>query len=247
MNLIILAAGTGSRLFPLTKDTPKSLIDLGDGTTLMDRQINNAASCNSISKVYIVTGYRSNQIEEHVEELDFDVPVEVIYNPFFDISNNLLSLWCANHLMLTEDFIVTNGDNIYNTGIYDRITEGIQDTIQLTIDYKDQYDDDDMKVLIESGHIKRVSKKIPLEDADAESVGLVLVRGEAKRRLLHNKLIAMAKDMENRNNFWLELFNSMIADGDAIDTYEISPHDWGEVDFHPDVEAVKAAIFKDLF
>ena len=134
MNLIILAAGTGTRLFPLTKDTPKSLLDLGDGTTLLERQIKNAVVCKSIKKVYVVTGYRSIQIEERIEQFSSEIPVEIVFNPFYDISNNLLSLWCVNYIMEDRDFVITNGDNIYKTGIYDHISQGSDPTTQITID-----------------------------------------------------------------------------------------------------------------
>ena len=247
MNLIILAAGKGTRLLPLTKNTPKSLIDLGDGTTLLERQINNAVACNAIDKVYVVTGYRSAQIEARIEQLSADIPVEIVYNPFFDISNNLLSLWCANYIMDGKDFIITNGDNIYKTGIYDQISAGIADTIQLTIDYKDHYDDDDMKVQLQSGQVQRVSKQIEIEAAEAESVGLVMIRGEQKRARFRRKLLEMVQDLENRNRFWLEIFNALVADGEGIDICEIDPDDWDEIDFHPDVESVRSAVFKKTF
>ena len=104
-----------------------------------------------------------------------------------------------------------------------------------------------MKVLIEEGHVKRISKEIPLDEAQAESVGLVVVRGEKMRTQFRKKLLSMAQDMDNRNRFWLEIFNSMIAEGKDIDVCEISPDDWREIDFHPDVEAVKKAVFKKIF
>lgn len=63
VNLIILAARTGRRLYPLTKDTPKSLLDLGDGDTLLDRQLEIAAMHDEIDKVYVISGYRTEQIE----------------------------------------------------------------------------------------------------------------------------------------------------------------------------------------
>ncbi|HHJ36507.1 MAG TPA: hypothetical protein ENJ87_12145, partial [Gammaproteobacteria bacterium] len=53
MNLFILAAGKGSRLYPLTKDRPKSLIELTDGTTILERQIGVALESGRFSKIYI--------------------------------------------------------------------------------------------------------------------------------------------------------------------------------------------------
>ena len=93
MKILILAAGTGSRLLPLTRNTPKSLIDLGNGMTLLETQLE-AIRPTGVAKVVIVTGYRSEQIEakiRHHEGFDF----QIVYNPFFDVSNNLVSAWMA--------------------------------------------------------------------------------------------------------------------------------------------------------
>ena len=159
MNLIILAAGIGRRLYPLTKDTPKSLLDLGDGSTLLDKQLEIAALHDEIDKVYVVSGYRTEQIEARLEEHKHKLDVDVIFNPFFDVSNNLLSLWCAHSVLLEKDFLVSNGDNIYKSHVYGKIIGDNQDGIHLVIDYKNDYDEDDMKVLLKDGSIERVSKK----------------------------------------------------------------------------------------
>ncbi len=247
MNLIILAAGIGRRLYPLTKDTPKSLLDLGDGSTLLDKQLEIAAQHDEIDKVYVISGYRTEQIEARLEEHKHKLDVDVIFNPFFDVSNNLISLWCAHHLLLGEDFLVSNGDNIYKSHVYGKIIEGNKEGIHLVIDYKDEYDDDDMKVLLQDGSIKRVSKKIPVDEAQAESVGFIRVTGEASRKTFYNMLMSMVKDLDRRDEFWLEVFNCLIKAGVPVSPIEIDEHDWGEMDYHPDINAMRQAITNNIF
>jgi choline kinase len=150
--------------------------------------------------------------------------------------------------MLGEDFLVSNGDNIYKTHVYDQVLAGDHEAIQLTIDHKDHYDSDDMKVRIDDQrNVLRVSKKIDPAEAQAESVGLVMVRGIEMRARFHKKLLQMVKQPENRGVFWLEIFNAMVADGQTVTTCEISHDDWGEVDFHPDIEAMRKAVFNSIF
>lgn len=248
MNLIILAAGQGKRLYPLTKDTPKSMLDLGDGTTLLDRQLENAIASHTLHKVYVITGYLTEQLEAKLETYSDKAEIEVVYNPYYDVSNNLLSLWCAHHLMLEEDFLVSNGDNIYKAHVYDQVLAGDHEAIQLTIDHKDHYDGDDMKVRInDQRNLLQVSKKIEIAEAQAESVGLVMVRGAVMRARFRDKLMQMVKQPESRDMFWLEIFNAMVADGQSVTTCEISHDDWGEVDFHPDIEAMRKAVFNRIF
>ncbi len=246
MKLFILAAGTGERLWPLTKNTPKSLIDFGDGTTIMERQIESAVLSNMFSEIVIITGYKSEQIEAKIKDHKSKIGIKCIFNPVFDITNNLVSLWVAHHEMTNEDFVVTNGDNIYIGDVYNKIASNSENIIQLTIDYRDQYDDDDMKVKFDSDKaVMRVHKDIPLSDTGAESVGLVLVKGAKSRRLFVNKILQLVTDKNYLNKFWLEIFNSLIDDGVTIATAKIEPADWREVDFHPDVDVMKSIVFKN--
>jgi choline kinase len=250
MKLFILAAGVGSRLFPLTKNTPKSLLDLGDGTTLLERQIENAIHSEHIDEVVIITGYKTEQIEAKVKDLEKKIKITIVYNPFYDISNNLISLWCAHHLM-KDDFIITNGDNIYKDTVYDTIiTQALKksNTIQVTLDYKDHYDDDDMKIAFdENGYISRIHKDIPTENAKAESVGLVIVKGDKSKKIFVDQLLSLVKDKEYINKFWLEIFNALIQNHINIDYVEIDKDDWREMDFHPDMEAIKQEMLKKIF
>jgi choline kinase len=250
IRLFILAAGTGSRLFPLTKNTPKSLLDLGDGTTLLDRQIRNAELCPDIDHVYILSGYKTEQIEARIKSYHGRIGIDCIYNPFYDVSNNLLTLWCARDYMHDKDFIVTNGDNLYADHVFRDIVSGCPDSdcIQLTIDYKDHYDDDDMKVCLDThGRVLRVSKEIEPGEFQAESVGLVIVRGNFQRKLFAEKLLELSKDISYRNRFWLEIFNSLVADSREVTSFEIEQSSWREMDFHPDIEKIKTVIMGDLF
>ncbi len=248
MRLFILAAGTGSRLMPLTKNTPKSLLDLGDGTTLLERQLNNAIDSGIIDDIIILTGYRKEQIEAKILEYKDKVKIKTIYNPFYENSNNLFSLYFAFNLMLRKDFMITNGDNVYVKGTYKKIDDLIQDEgITITIDYKDQYDEDDMKVtFLEDKLVKKVHKEIPLDKTDAESVGLAIVKGKRSRKLFQRKVVQMIKDEANINKYWLVIFNELVKEGIPVNTVEIAESDWREMDFHPDLKNLREMVFKDI-
>ncbi|MEQ9425393.1 MAG: sugar phosphate nucleotidyltransferase [Cyclobacteriaceae bacterium] len=248
MRLFILAAGTGSRLMPLTKNTPKSLLDLGDGTTLLERQLNNAIESGIIDDIIILTGYKKEQIEAKIVEYKGRIKIRTIYNPFYENSNNLFSLYFAYTFMLQKDFLITNGDNIYQQGIYQRINEGSpEEGITITIDYRDEYDDDDMKVtFLEDKLVKKVHKEIPLDKTDAESVGLAIVKGKRSRKLFKKKVIQMIKDEANINKYWLVVFNELVKEGIPINTVEIDQSEWREMDFHPDLKNLRELVFKDV-
>ena len=81
MRALILASGVGKRLYPLTKDKPKALLEIG-GKTLLERHIQNLNNCG-ISDVVIVVGCFADKIEQAC-----GAGIKYIYNPFDEISNN---------------------------------------------------------------------------------------------------------------------------------------------------------------
>ena len=108
MNIIILAAGMGTRLKEKTKTIPKCLIEV-NGEKIINRFLKNIKILNP-NKIIIVTGHLSNVLEKIVSEKwgkDFDI--EFIKNEIYDKTNNIYSLWLANKYM-ASDYMIVEGD-----------------------------------------------------------------------------------------------------------------------------------------
>ena len=108
---IIMAAGLGKRMFPVTKTTPKPLVRV-NGVRMIDTAIKGLHE-NGIYEIYIVVGYLKDQFQK----LKQDYPeIELIVNPYYDTCNNISSLYVArDHI---ENAIILDGDQIiYNTSI----------------------------------------------------------------------------------------------------------------------------------
>ena len=242
MKAIILAAGKGERLMPLTSDTPKSLLELENGTTLLESQLI-TINKTAIDKVVIVTGYLTEKIESKVQRYskEYNIDIQIIYNPFFDISNNLLSLWQARHEM-ESDFIIINGDDIFNDSVLLGLLEHDKnELITMVIDRKETYDEDDMKLIVENGRVLEVSKKIPLNEANGESIGMIRVTGEAKS-IMVDTMERMVRNKKNMQVFYLAMIQELINQGIVVGYHEISSKDWAEIDFHPDLEDIRKKI-----
>ena len=242
MKAIILAAGKGERLMPLTSDTPKSLLELENETTLLESQLI-TINKTAIDKVVIVTGYLTEKIESKVQRYskEYNIDIQIIYNPFFDISNNLLSLWQARHEM-ESDFIIINGDDIFNDSVLLELLEHDKnELITMVIDRKETYDEDDMKLIVENGRILEVSKKIPLNEANGESIGMIRVTGEAKG-IMVDTMERMVRNKKNMQVFYLAMIQELINQGIVVGYHEISSKDWAEIDFHPDLEDIRKKI-----
>jgi choline kinase len=237
MKLIILAAGKGERLMPLTRNTPKSLLEIGGGVTLLEAQLGRAADAG-IEDIVVVVGYRAEQIEAKIK--GSGIRARTVYNPFYDISNNLVSAWLARAEM-TNDFVLLNGDVVFNPQVLARLVASRNGDIQMVIDRKDQYDDDDMKVTTEGNAIMAVSKRLPVERAGGESIGMIAFRGRGPLRFTQT-LDAMVREPENRNVFYLAALQTIMDSGVPVGFVECEPNDWAEIDFHPDLRLIRENI-----
>jgi len=243
MKIIILAAGKGERLYPLTRNLPKPLLDIGNGKTLLEEQIERIQASGVIDEIILVVGYLAEQIDSKIIYYQSrGIKIKTVFNPFYDISNNLLSLWFAKEEM-TDSFLITNGDNLFSKDVFENFVKMNKQGIFFSISRKRKYDDDDMKVTIFNNYIDHVSKNIPIEKADAESPGLVLVDGSKSVNIVKTKLENLIRKPNHRNSFWLELINSLVEDGVHIQTWEFDgANEWQEVDIHPDIEKMKQLI-----
>ena len=235
MRAIIIAAGKGTRLFPLTKITPKSLIEVGNGITMLESQLHSLKE-NGIKDITIIVGYRAEQIEAKIKKYASDLNINTVYNPFYDTSNNLISVWMAKHFM-QEDFITINGDDIFKPVGIENLLKS-DSNITMVIDEKPEYDEDDMKVVHNNGLVQQVSKKIPSSEANGESVGIIKFTGKG-RQIYIDTLEEMVRDEDNMNAFYLKAIQQIINKGYPVNFSMCKPDDWGELDFHPDLVLIK--------
>ena len=243
MRIIILAAGKGERLMPLTRNTPKPLLDLGHGSTLLEEQIASIQHAGVIDEIVLVVGYLAEQVEVKIHWHQANgIRIRTLYNPFYEVSNNLMSLWFAQHEM-TDDFMVTNGDNLFLPEVFRELATTCGEGIFLATSAKPAYGYDDKKVTFSDGLVAQVSKAIPPERIDAESPGLALVRGARARALFQDQLEKLVRRKESMNRFWLEVFNQLYERGVPVHPFPFDGETgWQEVDFHSDVDKVKGLL-----
>src|SRR5262245_47042961 len=105
---VILAAGTGSRLRPLTLDTPKCLLDVG-GRTLLSRQLERIAAAG-IQRAVIVTGYLADRVEEHLQRHPAQIEVALAPNPEYATTGNCMSVLAARPQVTGRGIVICDGD-----------------------------------------------------------------------------------------------------------------------------------------
>ncbi|HVR68923.1 MAG TPA: NTP transferase domain-containing protein, partial [Verrucomicrobiae bacterium] len=168
MRAVILSAGQGSRLLPLTADRPKCLLPL-KSRTLLQWQVETLAACG-VTEIAVVVGFRAAMVEEHLAALRRDgLALRTILNPFFNVADNLGSCWLARGEM-AEDFLIVNGDTIFEPAVLRKLLASPAAPITVTIDRKDSYDADDMKVQVEGTRLLDIGKTLRLDVVNGESI-----------------------------------------------------------------------------
>ena len=117
MHAVILVAGTATRLRPLTDSTPKCLLRV-KGRAILGMMIENLR-LSGIEHFVLVTGYLEDQIHRFIKENYPAVKVTFISNELFASTNNIYSLWLAKDRVKSKDFLLLDGDIVFDRGIID--------------------------------------------------------------------------------------------------------------------------------
>lgn len=114
MTYIILSAGKGVKLQPLTLNHPKSLYKLDDKTTILQRLVRMIRKFDAEAEIVVVVGYMYKQIKCELE----DDNVKFVHNPFFSVTGSMGSLWFAKDYLQRENVTIINGDIVISDKLF---------------------------------------------------------------------------------------------------------------------------------
>lgn len=233
MKVIILGAGQGWRLLPLTAEVPKALLDIG-GKSLIERQIEAFAACG-IADFVVVMGYAAARMEAALQAVaeTRGVSVRCVFNPFYAVADNLASCWMARAEM-TQDFIQVNGDNVFRADLARRLVDAPDAEITVAINHKPAYDADDMKVMLDGERLTEIGKTLPLEAVDAEAIGCYVFRGAGPARYAAELDDAMRDAAALKQ--WFPAVIGRLAKKLAVRTLAADGLPWCEVDVPADLQ-----------
>ncbi|HWH18746.1 MAG TPA: phosphocholine cytidylyltransferase family protein [Allosphingosinicella sp.] len=229
---ILLSAGKGSRLHPLTNDRPKCLIEFS-GKSLLEWQLDTLRACG-IGEIVIVTGFRDDLVDAVASRRE---GVRTLFNPFYHVADNLGSVWLARAEFGT-DTLLLNGDTLVSRPLLGRVLEAARAPITVTVDEKEEYDADDMKVLREGTRLRRIGKALEPGNYNAESIGLLAFTGEGGR-LFIEEVERMMRTSEGTRRWYLRAIDALAAHV-PVETVSIRGEEWQEVDFPEDLPKAEA-------
>jgi L-glutamine-phosphate cytidylyltransferase len=113
---LLLAAGTGSRLYPLTKKEPKCLT-IVNGKTILERMVT-SLRLQGFKRLVIVTGHLEHCIRDYLGDQVGEIKIEYIFSPLYKTTNNIYSLWMARKV-INESFLLLESDLIFDETLLD--------------------------------------------------------------------------------------------------------------------------------
>jgi choline kinase len=228
---IILSAGQGRRLLPLTESVPKCILPVR-GHPLIGWQIDALARCG-IADVTVVVGFAAEAVEARLAELYGPHRIRTLYNPFFASTDNLVSCWVAR-VEMKQNFLLLNGDTLFEASVLEQLLQAPEHPVTLAVGRKDRYDDDDMKVIRDGDRLVNVGKKLPLDRVNAESIGMMTFRGEGPQ-LFRDAIERAIRTPQAQKQWYLSLIDTLAQRG-VVFTQPIPAQGWTEVDSAADLE-----------
>lgn len=235
MKALILAAGFGSRLAPITDTVPKSLVPV-NGEPILFKQIENLHK-NGITDVTVISGYKAEVMYAAVKEKYPDV--KIIESKDYATTNNMYSAYLGIQSVGTEGFLMMNADVFFDATVITALIESsYRNAIVTDIG---SYNEESMKVIEENGRLVRISKAINEEEALGSSID-VYKFGPDGAKAFYNKCVEYIEKRKELK-MWSE-----VALNDILSEVEFRACPlvgrWFEIDNHEDLAAAEA-LFKE--
>lgn len=233
MKAIILAAGVGSRIRPLTNNKPKSLLNI-NGKPILQRMIENIEAVG-ISEVLVITGYLEEQIKTFVKINFPTLSVEYIRNNTFDTTNTGYSLMLAKEFVENDDFVKFDADVVFEKEILQKLIESNYSSA-LCIDRNINLAAEEVKVITDNKRrVLKVGKKLDAALATGESIGIEKI-GKDAGRVLFEELEQLMNDSKNFNEYYDDSYTTLVEKGIPFGAVDITGRKWVEIDTHQDYE-----------
>ena len=241
MKALILAAGRGTRIRSAHGERPKCLIS-HDGEAILDHQINGLLAAG-VREIGIVVGYESEQILSHVcarygQNLK---GFQFLFNPRYETTNNIYSLWVARTWLKGGSFMCLNADVLCDPEI---LRPAVATTAPISMIVDSEWRDETMKVIIRDGRVVRMSKAISRDEFSGTYMGITTFSSEVQQRFFQSmyRLISAGRV----NDFFNVAVQDLADEGVTVGSTSTDGLPWAEIDDPADLAFAREHVFPRL-
>ena len=234
---MVLAAGAGRRLQPLTDDLPKTLLPVDGERTILDIALANLKAAG-LDDAVVVTGFAAHAIDARKGELErtHGVNLELVFNDRAEEWNNAYSLWVARE-SLREGAILVNGDTVHPASVEESVLAARGPDIVLAADTEKRLGEEEMKLhLTGDGFMDRINKALDPATAQGEYIGVTLIEAVAAEPLADALEATWRRDP---GLYYEDGYQEFVDRGGRIGIAPIGDVHWVEVDDHADLERAR--------
>ena len=222
MTYIVLAAGKGSNLQPLTLKYPKTSYKLDEDTTVLQRMVRTIRKYDKHAEIVVVVGYLADAIKEELDGTN----VKFVMNPFYEVTGSISSLWFARGYLERENVTIVHGDAVFSDALTEKYLTAPTDFPYVLVD-SSCVKPGSYNTVVRDGQVLVMSKK--LETFDAKYCCMTKL-DPVSSRLLKQEVDEMVNgDMYDQ--FFEDSLVQMIMFHDLqLRAEDIAGEQWAEVD-----------------
>lgn len=231
MTYIILAAGMGSNLQPLTLKYPKTSYKLDEETTVLQRMVRSIRKADRDAEIVVVVGYKADEIKAELDEEN----VRFVMNPFYEVTNSIASVWFARDYLERENVAIINGDVVFSDNLVESYLVKPTDYPYVLVD-SSVVKPGAYNVVATDKHVHVMSKKL---DSFTAKYSCLTKLDPVSSRLLKEEVDSMIYDNMYDQYFEDALVQMIMFQNFDLFCEDISGKKWVEVDTVNDLLAAQ--------
>lgn len=235
MKTLLLAAGIGERLGEASANQPKCLLEFA-GKTLLQRHLGILRHLG-INEIIIITGYRSDLVEQEISRTGNDEDIRIVRNPDYRKGSIISMLLGLQALENEPDFILMDADVLYDYRILERLLKSPYQNCFL-LDREFELDEEPVKLCVRNGQLIEFRKKIADNlkfDYQGESVGFFRFNNATADKLIQSARNYLGRGEDNQP-YEECIRDLLLVDPDHFGFEDITGLEWIEIDFPEDIE-----------
>lgn len=236
MKAVILAAGVGSRLAPLTNDRPKVLVEVA-GRSFLFRQLDRLGQAGIPSAdVVVVTGYKAEAVEAAIRRGGF--ACTLVFNDHFADWQNFYSLLVAKDALAGHDFLQLDGDVILDENLLPKVIDAAGDAV-LAVDVRSDLDAETMKARVVGTRMTALDKNLDPATCAGEYIGITKLTARTAEAVFED----LARfEREGLTHEYYDHAYHRLSDRHAFEIVDVHDCKVIEIDDRADLERAEALL-----